>query len=122
VLLSTIDDRVPQTGETAENPGVFAKCAAPGAADRRAEVTATRFEGVDAPSFQRANAGARPAAGLRDLARLHSRRLRTLWAHSASDGSPENDGTHKDGGARKGAPYNINRQSTAAARCRKEIA
>ncbi len=99
MLPFTIDNRGRQTRETAENLGVFAVCAAPGAGDRRPEVTATRFEGVDAPSFPRANAGVRPIAGLRGLAHIHSRRLpgqQTLPA--------------------------ITRESAATLPCRKEIA
>jgi hypothetical protein len=99
VLLATIDDRVRQRRETAENQGVFADGAASGASNGRPEVTATRFEGVDAPSFQRATASARKAVGLRDLAHLHSRRLHGPQTLSAITG-----------------------ESSATAPCRKEIA
>lgn len=99
MLLSTTDHRAPQTRETAENQGVFADSAASGGVDGHAEVTAARFEGVDAPSVQRADAGLRPGAGLRDLAHLHSLRLHGLQTRSA-----------------------VARESAATTPCRKEIA
>jgi hypothetical protein len=99
VLPFTIDDRVRQTRETAENAGVFGDRAASGEADRRAEVTATRFEGVDAPSIESGNARSRRAARLHGLAHLHS--------------------PHRNG---LPAPAAISRESTATRPCRKEIA